>query len=201
MDVGTSFGGIGSSREMMFASLAEPAMLMIVFTLALLAGSTQLSVIAHFMVTNGSLRVSFGTVRGYRPGPGAEEYAPFTTAAEIPNKDTGKQPFDAARPLLDAIAAGKWGPYAAAGLGSVPIDFLSDLDITGGNSGSPVLNARGELVGLAFDGNYEGLASDVVFRGETTRTITADIRYILWVADAIDQADHIVEELGVKPSL
>jgi hypothetical protein len=150
---------------------------------------------------NGTLRISFGTVRGYRPGPQAAEHVPFTTASELPRKNTGVKPFDAPRSLLDAIAAGKWGAYEGAGLGSVPIAFLSDLDITGGNSGSPVLNARGEVVGVAFDGNYEGLASDVLFRGQTTRMITADIRYILWVADAVDQADHVVEELGVKPSL
>ena len=150
---------------------------------------------------NGSLRISFGTVRGYRPQADKPVYSPFTTAAEIPKKNTGKEPFDAPKKLLDAIAGSKWGAYAAPSLGSVPVAFLSDLDITGGNSGSPVLNARGELVGLAFDGNYEGLSSDVLFRGETTRTITVDVRYVLWVADAVDQADHIIEELGLKPSL
>ena len=149
---------------------------------------------------NGSLRIAFGTVRGYKPAPGKDVYAPFTTAAEIPAKNTGAEPFDAPKKLLDAIAAAKWGPYAP-GQSSVPVAFLSDLDITGGNSGSPVLNARGELIGLAFDGNYEGLASDVVFHGETTRTITVDVRYILWVADAVDQADHIVRELGLEPAL
>jgi hypothetical protein len=149
---------------------------------------------------NGSLRIAYGTVRGYKPAPNKPDYAPFTTAAEIPAKNTGEEPFDAPRKLLDAIAAAKWGPYAS-GQGSVPIAFLSDLDITGGNSGSPVLDARGDLVGLAFDGNYEGLASDVVFHGETTRTITVDVRYILWVADAVDQADHVVRELGVEPAL
>jgi hypothetical protein len=150
---------------------------------------------------NGSLRISYGTVRGYRPAPGKEPHTPFTTAAQSPGKDTGKTPFDAPRKLLDAIAAGRWGAYAAPALGSVPIAFLSDLDITGGTSGSPILNAPGELVGLAFDGNYEGLASDVVFRGESTRTIAADIRYALSVADAVDQADALVEELGLTPSL
>jgi hypothetical protein len=150
---------------------------------------------------NGTLRISYGTVRGYRPAADKEVYAPFTAVTEIPGKNTGEQPFDAPRPLLDLIAAGAWGPYAAPGLGAVPVDFLSDLDITGGNSGSPVLNARGELVGLAFDGNYEGLASDVVFKGETTRMISVDIRYVLWLADALDQADHLLEEMGITPAL
>lgn len=150
---------------------------------------------------NGTLRISYGTVRGYRPAPDKDVYFPMTAATEIPAKNTGEAPFDAPKALLDAIAAGTWGPYAAAELGAVPVNFLSDLDITGGNSGSPVMNAKGELIGLAFDGNYEGLASDVVFKGETTRMITADIRYVLWVADLIDQADHILTEMGVQPAL
>ncbi len=149
---------------------------------------------------NGSLRISFGTVRGYKPAPNKPAYAPFTTATEIPAKNTGEEPFDAPKKVLDAIAAAKWGPYAS-GQSAVPIAFLSDLDITGGNSGSPVLDGHGDLIGLAFDGNYEGLASDVVFHGETTRTIAVDVRYVLWIADAVDQADHIVRELGLEPAL
>jgi len=151
---------------------------------------------------NSTLRISYGTVRGYRPAPDKDVYAPFTSVLDIPNKNTGREPFDAPKKLLDAIAAAKWGPYASPDAGgAVPVDFLSDLDITNGNSGSPVISGRGELVGLAFDGNTEGLASDVLFRGEVTRTITADIRYLLWVADAVDQADNIVQEMGVTPSL
>jgi hypothetical protein len=150
---------------------------------------------------NATLRISYGTVRGYRPSSDAPVYEPFTTVTQIPKKATGEEPFDAPKEQLDAIAGGAWGPYAAKGLNEVPVDFLSDLDITGGNSGSPIINARGELVGLAFDGNYEGLASDVVFKGETTRTISVDIRYVLWMADAVDGADNVVEELGFKPAL
>jgi hypothetical protein len=151
---------------------------------------------------NGTLRISYGTVRGYRPAPDKDVFAPFTSVLDIPKKDTGEAPFDAPKKLLDQIAAQSWGRYAApeAG-GAVPVAFLSDLDITNGNSGSPVINGRGELVGLAFDGNTEGLASDVLFRGEVTRTIAADIRYVLWVADAVDQADNVVQELGVTPAL
>jgi hypothetical protein len=150
---------------------------------------------------NSTLRISYGTVRGYKPSADAPVYDPFTTATQIAKKATGVEPFDAPKNELDAIAAGKWGPYQAPALGEVPVNFLSDLDITGGNSGSPVMNARGEIVGLAFDGNYEGLASDVVFKGETTRTISCDMRYVLWVADAVDQADNVVTELGFTPSL
>jgi hypothetical protein len=83
----------------------------------------------------------------------------------------------------------------------VPVDFLSDVDTTGGNSGSPILDARGRLVGLHFDRNKEGVASEVYFKAETTRSIATDIRYVLWIADAIDQADHVLRELGVEPAL
>ena len=85
--------------------------------------------------------------------------------------------------------------------GEVPVDFLTDLDITGGNSGSATLNGKGELVGLAFDGNKEGVASDVVFNPATTRTIHVDARYMLWQMDAIDGADHLLKEMGITPAL
>jgi len=128
-------------------------------------------------------------------------YQPFTMLSEMVKKHTGKEPFDAPKSVLDAINAKKFGNYVSADLGEVPIDFLSDLDITGGNSGSPTLNDKGELVGVAFDGNIEGVASDVVFNGETTRVIHCDARFILWMMDAIDGADHLVKEMGLQPQL
>ncbi len=145
---------------------------------------------------NSTLRVTYGTVRPFPSGG-----RPFTVASEILAKDTGKEPFDAPKAQLDAIKAKKWGPYASTELGEVPVDFIADLDITGGNSGSPALDRDGELVGLAFDGNLEGVASDVVFNHETTRTIIVDARYMLWFMDAIDQADNVLTELGVTPAL
>ncbi len=151
---------------------------------------------------NSTLRISYGTVRGYAPSAGAEVYAPFTNVTQIPAKNTGEAPFDAPKALLDAIASRNWGPYASADAGGVvPVNFLSDLDITNGNSGSAILNGKGELIGLAFDGNKEGLASDVVFRGERNRTIACDIRYALWVMDAVDGADHLLTEMGITPAL
>jgi S1-C subfamily serine protease len=89
------------------------------------------------------------------------------------------------------------GPYADARLGDVPVDFLADLHITGGNSGSATLNAKGELVGLAFDGNYEAMASDWLFQPSIARSIHVDLRYVLWILDAVDGADALLEELGV----
>lgn len=150
---------------------------------------------------NGTLRVTFGTIRGYSPSPGAPVYRPFTTVSEMVKKHTGERPFGAPKAALDAIAAKKFGPYVAPELGEVPLDFLSDLDITGGNSGSSTLNARGELTGLVFDGNIEAMASDWVFMPAITRAIHVDVRYILWVMDAVDQADHLLQEMGVTPAL
>jgi hypothetical protein len=150
---------------------------------------------------NGTLRITYGTVRGYRPEPNAQVYRPFTTVSEVVKKHAGKEPFDVPARLLDAVKAKKLGPYADAALGDVPVDFLSDLDITGGNSGSPTLNAKGELVGLAFDGNYEAMASDWLFMPSVTRTIHVDLRYTLWVMDAVDNADHLLKEMGVTPTV
>lgn len=150
---------------------------------------------------NRSLRVTYGTVRGYRPSPDKPVYDPFTTLAGVAAKHTGEEPFVAPKALLDAIQAGKKGPYVHAPIGDVPVDFLADLDITGGNSGSATLNRKGELVGLAFDGNYEAMASDWIFMPDVTRSIHVDLRYILWVLDAVSHAGGLLEELGVKPSL
>ena len=144
---------------------------------------------------NGTLRITYGTVRPYRPTPQSPEARPFTVLAGVVARHTGHDPFDCPAPLLAAARERRFGAYADAALGDVPVDFLSDLDITNGNSGSPTLNDRGQLVGLAFDGNVEGVASDWLFVPALTRTIHVDIRYVLWVADVVDGAHHLVSEL------
>jgi len=149
---------------------------------------------------NSTLRVSYGTVRGYRTKPDAPVYAPFTRLSEVVAKHTGKEPFDAPKPLLDAVKNKQFGNYVDEELGEVPVNFLADLDITGGNSGSATMNGKGELVGLAFDGNYEAMASDWLFMPDVTRSIHVDVRYMLWVLDAVSGADALLEELGVTPS-
>jgi hypothetical protein len=144
---------------------------------------------------NGTLRITYGTVKAFKPGD-----SPFTLASQIPAKNTGKDPFDAPAAVLAAIGAKQFGPYANKA-GELPINFLSDLDTTGGNSGSAVLNGKGELVGLNFDSTIEGVASDVVFDGSIVRKIHVDARYMLWMMDKVDGADHLIEEMGLRPRL
>ncbi len=148
---------------------------------------------------NGTLRVTFGTVQGYRPRDGVA-YLPFTTAEGVAEKATGVPPFDAPAPLLAAIAARDYGPYASKEVGSLPVDFLSDVDTTGGNSGSATLDAKGRLVGLLFDGNWESMISDWDFLPAVTRSIHVDVRYLLWTLDRLEHADHLLREMGVQPA-
>jgi len=148
---------------------------------------------------NGSLRVTFGNVMGYEPRD-AVLYLPFTTAEGVAKKATSEAPFDAPAPLLEAIAAADYGRYASESIGSLPVNFLSDVDTTGGNSGSATLDDHGRLVGLLFDGNWESMISDWDFLPEVTRSIHVDVRYTLWVMDRIDHAWNLLEEMGVEPA-
>jgi len=145
---------------------------------------------------NSTLRVTFGNVLGGSPQDGLI-YAPFTSLEGITAKDTGEDPFNAPKRQLELIEAGDYGDYALDAIGSVPVNFLSDLDVTGGNSGSATLNARGELVGLLFDGTYESINSDWDFDPRTTRSIHVDTRYMLWVMEKVDGAQALIEEMDV----
>jgi len=143
---------------------------------------------------NGTLRVTYGSVFGGSPRDGII-YEPFTRLEGIAKKDLGETPFDAPPRLLDAIAAKDYGTYALESIGSVPVNFLTDLDSTGGNSGSPTLDAHGNLVGLLFDGTLESVNSDWDFDPRSTRSIHVDSRYMLWVMEKVDGAGHLVEEM------
>ena len=144
---------------------------------------------------NGSLRLTWGKVTG-RSRDGMS-YQPFTTAKGILEKYTGRDPFDAPAKQLELIRAKDFGPYKAPALGTLPVNFLSTVDITGGNSGSATLNAKGELVGLAFDGTIEGVISDWWFDDNLTRTIHVDARYMRWVMDKVDGAHRLLDEMDV----
>lgn len=153
---------------------------------------------AAYPDANSTLRVTFGRVMGGSPEDGLL-YEPFTRLEGILKKHTGEHPFDAPSAQLDRIRAGYYGGYALESLGSVPVNFLSDLDSTGGNSGSPTLNARGELAGLLFDGTIESVNSDWDFDPSITRTIHVDSRYMLWVMELVDGANALVEEMTLVP--
>ncbi len=149
---------------------------------------------------NSSLRVTFGTVKG-KPGPDGIEWTAFTTLKGVEQKATGEGEFNApARELeaIKALRAGRPTPYELPAIGDVPVDFLSTVDTTGGSSGSPTLNGRGEFVGLLFDGTYETIASDFLFDTVNTRSIHADVRYLLWTMAEVDDASHLIQEMGVR---
>ena len=149
---------------------------------------------------NSTLRVTFGRVMGVDPRDGMR-YLPQTTLQGVVDKHTGEGEFNVpARELeaVKALRAGKKTPYFDEKLGDVPVNFMSDVDTTGGNSGSAVLNSQGELVGLLFDGTLETVASDFLFDTEKTRSIQVDSRYLLWNWDAVEGAKNLLDEVGIK---
>ncbi len=160
------------------------------------AGHNHKRICGRYPDANSTLRVTYGTVDPACPEDGLC-YTPFTSLEGITAKYTGEEPFDAPQEELQQIQQANYGPYELESLGSVPVNFLSTLDSTGGNSGSPTMNARGELVGLLFDGAYESINSDWLFDDTVTRTIHVDTRYMLWVMDYVDEADWLIEEMDV----
>ena len=146
---------------------------------------------------NRTLRFSYGDIRGYVPHDAAI-YQPFTNLSGVIEKDTGREPFDAPEKLKQLYRARDFGPYATPDGQNVPVDFLSTTDIIGGNSGSPIMNGRGEQVGIIFDGNYEGLGNDFFYNDAQGRSISVDIRYVLFITDKFGGAGHILKELDIK---
>ena len=143
---------------------------------------------------NFTQRLSYGTVQGYQPSDGVW-YNYYTTTQGVLEKETPGDPeFNVQPEILSKIRKGDFGQYANED-GELVTCFLSDNDITGGNSGSPVFNGKAELLGLAFDGNWEALSGDIVFEPKMQRTISVDVRYMLYTIDKIMNAPHIIDEL------
>ncbi|MEM6685146.1 MAG: S46 family peptidase [Bacteroidota bacterium] len=148
---------------------------------------------------NSTLRLTYGKVVALpKDSRNDAKINNYTTmkgmiAKYKPNDDE----FDLPKKVLDLYKDKDYGQYADKD-GYMPVNFLTDNDITGGNSGSPVLNGKGELIGLAFDGNIEAMAGDVIFDDQLQRTINVDIRYVLWLVDKLSGADNIVKELTLK---
>jgi hypothetical protein len=147
---------------------------------------------------NGTLRVAFAHVKGYSPRDGAW-MLPQTTVGGVVEKNTGESPFNAPAELLAAAPKTPASRWADPKLKDVPVDFLADADTTGGNSGSPVVNGRGELVGVNFDRVWENVANDFGYNPDVARNISVDVRYMLWLMQALhgDAAGPLLEEMGV----
>jgi hypothetical protein len=146
---------------------------------------------------NGTIRFNYGEVKGYIPRD-AVIYKYITTLTGVMEKNTGEDPFDAPKELQEVYQKKDFGSYVDKSLGDVPVDFLSTNDITNGNSGSAVMNGKGELVGLAFDGNYEAMTSDYEFDQKITRAIIVDIRYVLFLLDKVYHANGLLKELTIR---
>ncbi len=146
---------------------------------------------------NSTLRFTYGQVKGYEPRD-AVSYDWLTHLSGVIEKHTGEDPFDCPEELIHLYQEKDFGSYAGKDVLDVPVNFLADTDITGGNSGSPVLNGMGELIGVAFDGNYESMTSDFQYDPELTRTISVDIRYILFIAEKFSRADRVLQELSIR---
>ena len=149
---------------------------------------------------NSTLRMSYGSVKDYQPAD-AISYDYVCTANGILEKYIpGDFEFDSPKRLIDLIEARDFGQYADEN-GELITCFLSTNDITGGNSGSPIMNGKGELIGLAFDGNWEAMSGDVNFEPNLQRTINVDIRYVLFIIDKLSGATNLIDELDIRKSM
>ena len=147
---------------------------------------------------NSTMRLTFGKIGGYNPAD-AVSYQYYTTTKGILEKEIpGDEEFDVSPKLKKAIREQNYGAYLDQKTGEMHVAFLSNTDITGGNSGSPIFNAKGELLGLAFDGNWEAMSGDIVFEPDLQRTISVDVRYILFVMDKVGGAQRLINELSIK---
>lgn len=158
-------------------------------------GMIEMKGITPYPDANFTQRFTYGEVKGYKSRE-AEMRMPFTTLDGVFEKDTGRAPFNPPARLRDLWERKDYGVYATNG--TVPVDFISTNDIIGGNSGSPVMNGNGELVGIAFDGNYEGLGNDFFFNPTLGRTISVDIRYVLFITDKFGGVGWILKEMDIK---
>jgi hypothetical protein len=146
---------------------------------------------------NGTIRFTYGYVKGYSPRD-AVKYHWITGLNGVIEKDTGEEPFDNPKELTELFYKKEFGRYLDKTINTVPVNFLHTTDITGGNSGSPVLNGKGEVIGLAFDGDYEAMTSDFIYDPDLTRTISVDIRYVLFITEKFGKAANVMKELEIQ---
>ncbi len=146
---------------------------------------------------NATLRLTYGTVRGYSPED-AVWMRPATTLSGVVAKTTGEEPFVTPAKVVQLHEAGEFGRYAHPELNDVPVALLYDTDTTGGNSGSPILDSRGRLVGVNFDRAFEATINDFAWNTSYSRSIGVDIRYVLWVTELVYGADFLTQEMGLE---
>ena len=185
--------GLAQERAAFAARSAKFAASIDRLRLAYMQALTEMKGVATvYPDANSTLRFSYGNVKGYSPRE-SEFRTPFTTLKGMIEKDTGVNPFDAPQKLKDLQAAKDFGRFGEGD--SVVLNFLTTTDIIGGNSGSPILNGNGEQIGLCFDGNFEGLGNDFYYDPEKNRTISVDIRYVLFITEKFGNAGWVVDEM------
>jgi hypothetical protein len=145
---------------------------------------------------NSTMRISYGAVQNYSPKDGIIYDIKTTIDGMMAKYQAGDDEFDLPKSLMDAYEKRDFGQYSENG--TLPVGFISNNDITGGNSGSPVLNGNGELIGIAFDGNWEAMSGDIAFDKQYKRTISVDIRFVLWCIEVLGGAKNIINELDIK---
>jgi hypothetical protein len=146
---------------------------------------------------NATLRITHGRVRGYSPAD-AVYRLPISTLAGVMEKTTGNEPYVSPQALIEKYQAKDFGPFVHPRLGQVPVAILYNTDTTGGNSGSPVFNSKGELVAVNFDRTFEATINDFAWNADYSRSIGVDVRYVLWVTGWVYDAKHLLDEMGVK---
>lgn len=146
---------------------------------------------------NATLRLTYGRVQGDKPADAISRY-PFTTFKGVLEKSTGVEPFTTPKLLVDGYAQSQDSPFKHPDLNDIPVALLYSTDTTGGNSGSPVFNGRGELIGVNFDRTYQATINDFAWNADYSRSIGVDVRYMLWVT-SIYGADYLFEEMGIQP--
>jgi hypothetical protein len=147
---------------------------------------------------NFTMRLSYGNVKSYRPRDAVNFDYVCTLTGVMEKYKPGDYEFDLPANLIDAYQKKNFGNYKDSRVNDIVVGFITTNDITGGNSGSPVINAKGELIGLAFDGNYEALSHKIAFDKDLNRTICVDVRYVLWCMDVLGGAKNLIQELTLR---
>ncbi|MEP7037861.1 MAG: S46 family peptidase, partial [Acidobacteriota bacterium] len=187
-ELAPDIAAVGAHQQALNAVLTK-------YRLPFIEAMTAMKGITPYPDANFTERFTYGEIKGYSPREAVNE-TPFTTLDGVFEKDTGRDPFNSPAKLRDLWERKDYGNYAVNG--TVPVDFLTTNDIIGGNSGSPVLNAKGEEIGIAFDGDYEGLGDDFFFSPKLGRTICVDIRYVLFITDKFGGAGWILKEMNIN---